>query len=541
MMKKILFCLFSMAIASLATAQDKELPKNWFNLDRANDGYPGMSTEKTYNTLLQGKTGVPVIVAVLDGGVDYMHEDLKDVMWTNPKEIPGNNIDDDRNGYIDDIHGWNFLGGRDGKNVNHDNLEITRIVRALRNKFSNVDPKNLSGKDKKEYDRYLELKKTVDTQRQNAESSLKLYSEMQNNLKNAENKLKAYFGKEQITLEMLELIKNTDSQELKDAVALKSNALKNGFTSEDLQGAVDHFKGQAEYQYNLDFNPRSIIGDKYSNSSDRYYGNPDIKGPNSFHGTHVAGIIAASRDNNLGIQGVANNVRIMGVRCVPDGDEHDKDVANSIRYAVDNGAQVINMSFGKSYKWDKKAVDEAVKYAESKDVLLVHAAGNDGKDNDKSDNFPTDKFEKAGLFARKYANNWIEVGAASFKTGENAAASFSNYGKKQVDVFAPGVQIYSTIPESKYGNAQGTSMASPMVAGVAALIRSYYPELTAPQVKKIIMDSAVKNNEKVKKPGTRGTLVPFSELSVSGGDVNVYEAIKLASKTKGKKKTTPKA
>lgn len=535
-MKKILFGLFSLIFMQSAFSQDKELPKNWFNLDPATDGYPGMSTEKVYNTLLQGKTGVPVIVAVLDGGVDYMHEDLKDIMWKNPKEIPGNNIDDDRNGYIDDVYGWNFLGGRDGKNVGVDNLEITRIVRAKRNKFSNVDPKNLSGKDKKEYEEYLKLKDIVDTQRKNAESSLKLYSEMQTNLRNAESKLKAYFGKDVITLEMLDLIKNTDSKELKDAVALMSNALKNGFTADDLQDAVEHFSKQADYQYNVDFNPRNIIGDKYANSSERYYGNADIKGPESFHGTHVAGIIAANRTNNLGIQGVANNVQIMGVRCVPDGDEHDKDVANSIRYAVDNGAQVINMSFGKSYKWDKKAVDDAVKYAESKDVLLVHAAGNDSKDNDNNDNFPTDKFEKAGLFAKKYASNWLEIGAASYKTGENAVAGFSNYGKKNVDVFAPGVQIYSTIPESKYGFAQGTSMAAPMVAGVAAVIRSYYPELTAAQVKKIIMDSSIKSNQQVKKPGTRGTMVSFSGLSVSGGDVNLYEAIKLASKTKGKKK-----
>lgn len=535
-MKKILFCLLSLFSMQLGFSQDKELPKNWFNLDQATDNYPGMSTEKLYKTLLQDKKGVPVIVAVIDCGVDYMHEDLKDVMWKNPKEIPGNNIDDDRNGYIDDVYGWNFLGGRDGKNVNEDNLEITRIVRAKKNKFSNTDVSKLKGKDKEEYEEYLKMKKDVETQKQNADNSLKLYSEMQNKLINAEKKLKAYFGKEEITLEQLELIKNTDSPELKEAVGLMTNALKNGFSSQDLQGAVDHFKGQAEYQYNLDFNPRSIVGDKYANSNERYYGNPDIKGPNSFHGTHVAGIIAGDRSNNKGIEGVANNVKIMGVRCVPDGDEHDKDVANSIRYAVDNGAQVINMSFGKAYKWDKKAVDEAVKYAMSKDVLLVHAAGNDGKNNDNTNNFPNDKFEHAGLFSKKYAPNWLEVGAASFKTGENAVAGFSNYGKKNVDVFAPGVQIYSTTPENTYGNAQGTSMASPMVAGVAAVIRSYYPQLTAEQVKKVIMDSCTKNNGKVKKPGTKGELVPFSDLSVTGGNVNVYEAIKLASKTKGKKK-----
>ncbi len=528
--------MFAIISLNVISAQKQELPKNWFNLDSDLDKYPGMSTEKLYSTLLQGKKGVPVIVAVLDGGVDYMHEDLKNVMWNNPKEIPGNNIDDDRNGYIDDVYGWNFLGGRDGKNVNQDNLEITRIVRAKKNKFANTDVSKLKGKDKKEYEEYLQMKKDVDTERQNAENSLKLYTEMQNKIVSSEKKLKAYFGKDEITLEQLNLIKDSDSPEIKEAVGIMSNALKNGFSAKDLQGAIDHFKGRAEYQYNMDFNPRSIVGDKYNNSNERYYGNADIKGPAAFHGTHVAGIIAADRTNAKGIEGVANNVKIMGVRCVPDGDEHDKDVANSIRYAVDNGALVINMSFGKAYKWDKKAVDEAVKYAMSKDVLLVHAAGNDGENNDETNNFPSDKFEKAGLFSKKYANNWLEVGAASFKTGSDAVAGFSNYGKKNVDVFAPGVQIYSTTPESNYGNAQGTSMASPMVAGVAAIIRSYYPALTAEQVKKVIMDSCVKNNDKVKKPGTKGELVSFSELSVTGGNVNVYEAIKLASKIKGKKK-----
>ena len=516
-------------------AQDSTPPQNWFNLDNAADNYPGMSTEKAYNTILKDKKNVPVIVAVIDGGVDYNHEDLKDIMWHNPKEIPGNNIDDDRNGYIDDVYGWNFIGGKDGKNVHQDNLEITRIVRAKKAKFSNVDPQKLSGKDKKEYDEYKKMEADVMKEKDAADKTLKLYSEMQSKLIAADKKLKSYLGKEEITQEQLDLIKNTDSPELKEAIGIKSNALKNGFTADDLQGAIDYFKSKADYQYNLDFDPRSIVGDKYNKIDERYYGNPDIKGPDAFHGTHVSGIIAGNRNNTIGITGVANNVRIMGIRCVPDGDERDKDVANAIRYAVDNGAKVINMSFGKAYKWDKKAVDEAVKYAASKDVLLVHAAGNDSKNNDTENNYPNDKFESAGLFQSKTAKNWIEVGALSYKTEENAVAGFSNYGKKNVDVFAPGVQIYSTTPDNKYGNAQGTSMASPMVAGVAALLRSYFPDLTAVQVKDVIMKSAVKNTSKVKRPGNKA-LVPFSDLSASGGSVNVYDAVQLAAKTKGKNK-----
>ena len=534
-MKKSLMILVALFVFNSMQAQDSAPPKNWFNLDNATDNYPGMSTEKAYNTILKDKKSVPVIVAVIDGGVDYNHEDLKDIMWHNPKEIPGNNIDDDRNGYIDDVYGWNFIGGKDGKNVHQDNLEITRIVRAKKAKFSNVDPAKLSGKDKKEYDEYKKMEADVMKEKDAADKTLSLYTEMQSKLIAADKKLKSYLGKEEITQEQLDLIKKTDSPDLKEAIGIKSNALKNGFTADDLQGAIDYFKSKAEYQYNLDFDPRNIVGDKYNKIDERYYGNPDIKGPDAFHGTHVSGIIAGQRNNNKGIDGVANNVRIMGVRCVPDGDERDKDVANSIRYAVDNGAKVINMSFGKAYKWDKKAVDEAVKYAASKDVLLVHAAGNDSKNNDTENNYPNDKFEKAGFLKSKTAKNWIEVGALSYKTGENAVAGFSNYGKKNVDVFAPGVQIYSTTPDNKYGNAQGTSMASPMVAGVAALLRSYFPELTAVQVKDIIMKSAVKNTSKVKRPGNKA-LVPFSDLSVSGGTVNVYNAVELAAKTKGKNK-----
>jgi cell wall-associated protease len=297
-----------------------------------------------------------------------------------------------------------------------------------------------------------------------------------------------------------------------------------------------------KYQYNPEFNPRAdIIKDNYADSYEKNYGNADIKGPDALHGTHVAGIIGAVRNNNLGMKGVADNVRIMGVRAVPDGDERDKDVANAIIYAVDNGATVINMSFGKSYAWDKEAVDRAVKYAQSKDVLLIHAAGNDAKSNDEGENnFPNARFKKHGWFSPKRAKNWIEVGALSWKKNEDAVADFSNYGQNNVDVFAPGVDIYSTLPESKYKNLSGTSMASPVCAGVAAVIRSYFPELTAEQVKECIEKSVVKQSYKVKKPGSEEK-VPFSSLSRTGGVVNVYSAVKLAGEMKGKKKNVPRA
>jgi subtilisin family serine protease len=312
--------------------------------------------------------------------------------------------------------------------------------------------------------------------------------------------------------------------------------------NEQIQEGIEYYETKIKYQYNPDYNARAeIVKDNYADSYERNYGNNDVKGPDAFHGTHVAGIIAAIRSNDKGMKGVADNVRIMAVRCVPDGDERDKDVANAIIYAVDNGATVINMSFGKSYSWDKDAVDKAVKYAMSKDVLLVHAAGNDAKNNDAGDNnFPNARFQKKGLFKPKKAKNWIEVGALSWKKGEDAVATFSNFGQNNVDVFAPGVDIYSTAPDGKYKNASGTSMASPVTAGVAAVIRSYYPELTAEQVKECIEKSVIRQDYKVKKPGT-DEKVNFSTLSRTGGVVNVVKAVELAGTMKGKKKNVPRA
>ncbi|MCB0642163.1 MAG: S8 family serine peptidase, partial [Phaeodactylibacter sp.] len=350
--------------------------------------------------------------------------------------------------------------------------------------------------------------------------------------------LKKAIGKDDFTQEDLSNFEAPDEQ-TEQSVAMLSNIMMQLGTLEEveeqLQGGIDYFANGLEYHHNPNYNSRTIVGDDYSDSYEKGYGNNDVKGPDAFHGTHVAGIIAAARGNNLGMKGVANNVQIMSVRAVPDGDERDKDVANAIIYAVDNGASIINMSFGKGYSWDKEAVDKAVKYAMKNDVLLVHAAGNSSQNNDSSDNFPNDGFDKKGLFGPKNAKNWLEVGALSWKKGENTPASFSNYGKENVDVFAPGVDIYSTTPDQGYGNASGTSMASPVTAGVAAVLRSYFPELTAEQVKEVIMESAVPMDYKVKKPGEK-ELVPFSDLSVSGGVVNVYDAVEMAQTVKGKKK-----
>ncbi len=544
-MKKAIILISFVLLGVLSTFA--QAPENWYNLAFDTDSVYGAETEKAYE-LLKGKEGKEVVVAVIDSGVDEEHEDLANIMWVNPAEVMGSGQDDDNNGYADDMHGWNFIGGPEG-NVDQDNLEVTRLYRMYEEKFKDVtNPTTLGNKEKQEYARYLKVKRDTEKGQESAEKNLERYKAQKTNIFNGLKDLEKIVGQQPITLKMLEEVQTEGNS----ALALVINIAKNGLESESeeeitvdyirnaveegLSGAIDHFDTQANYHYNPEFNPRPIVGDDYSDPYQRDYGNNDYEGPDAFHGTHVSGIIAAERNNGIGINGVADMARIMTVRAVPNGDERDKDVASAIIYAVDNGASVINMSFGKGYSWNKKLVDEAVKYAAKKDVLLVHAAGNSAQNNDNTNNFPNDSYKKACWFCKKGAyDNWIEVGALSNTTDENLPASFSNYGKEEVDLFAPGVAIYSTIPDNEYRNAQGTSMAAPVVAGVAALLRSYFPELTAKQVKEILLESATRIDMDVKKPGTQD-LVPFSSLSVTGGTVNAYEAVKLAMETKGKKK-----
>lgn len=526
-----------MSAGLLVTAQDAA-PENWFNLDKSQDNVSGVSTEKMYKELLKDRASQTVVVAVIDSGVDPKHEDLKSVMWVNRDEIPDNGIDDDKNGYIDDINGWNFLGGKNGENVNHETLEITRLVAHYQKKYEGKDPSALSKKEKKEYKRYKKLEQEIADKREEVSQQGMGYIMFASAIK----KIKTGIGKDNISVDDLKAFKTEDEEVANMLTRLIDIMDKQGASFAEIEkqvvGASDYFNGQLNYYYNTEYNPRSVVGDNYSDSYERNYGNADVQGPDALHGTHVAGIIAAARDNDLGIKGVANNVEIMSIRAVPDGDERDKDIANAIIYAVDNGASIINMSFGKGHSWDKEAVDKAVKYAAKKDVLLVHAAGNSNLNTDEEDNFPNDRYKKRGWFRKKMAKNWIEVGALSWKGGENAVASFSNYAKNNVDIFAPGFHINSTTPDQGYQSLSGTSMAAPVTAGVAAVLRSYFPALTAVQVKDIMMSTTTPVKQKVKKPGHKDgdALVDFSSLSKSGGIVNAYLAVQKAMVTKGKKK-----
>lgn len=568
--------LFSIAFflcPIFSVAQSKDQPKpNWFNLDLNEDGVLGVSTEKAYNTILKGKKNQQVLVAVIDGGIQVNHEDLKSVMWVNKKEIAGNRKDDDGNGYADDVHGWNFIGSAN-HSIHYDNLESVRMVRALRDKyeaFLSTTPMNQD--QKMEFNLYKRMVTDYMGKLEEARIGYESFALV----KRTVNTIKAKNGRDSLTAADIETYKPVGEMETRVHKMLRTGLKKEGNIHkllEEVNEGYDYFHTQIAYNLNIDFDSRDSVGDNYANSLERYYGNADVEGPDGEHGTHVAGIVGADRTNNIGIKGVANNVKILAVRVVPTGDERDKDVANGIRYAVDQGAKVINMSFGKPYSWDKAIVDSAVRYAEAHDVLLVHAAGNDTKNNDVENSFPTRIYQDSinanywgtnprytfhnsrgavegrsvgvnGIgasqvrmmpdtlkFTKPQAQNWIEVGASSWKDDEKLVADFSNYGKRTVDVFAPGVKINSTIPTSKYKENDGTSMASPVVAGVAAVIRSYYPQLTAVQVKDLIMSSVYKPNHKVKvKVDDVLQKLNLSEVCISGGIVNLYNALELAAR-----------
>ena len=493
------------------SAISEENLKRWSHLDIVKDTIPGMSVDRAYAELLKGKKGVKVIVGVVDSGVDVEHEDLISVIWTNKKEIPGNGIDDDNNGYIDDIHGWNFLG-----DITKENLEYDRIL----NNKNGVDEAT-----------YQDAKAVHDKKVAESSKGKVQLEKILEETTNADAILVKHFGKPGYSVEEVNAIESLDSI-LKVSKSMMQRMLSFGMSVPDLKAAIqkDLDASIASLDQNAPMvNYREILGDNPEDITDTKYGNNNVMGPDKkeiMHGTHVAGIIAQVRDNGLGGDGVANNAEILVVRAVPDGDEYDKDVALGIRYAVDNGAKVINGSFGKAFSPHKQWVYDAIKYAESKDVLIVHAAGNDAKNLDFENNFPNDSDDKK----IEFADNKITIGALNFEYGKKIVARFSNIGKLNVDVFAPGVKIYASTPDNTYRYLQGTSMASPNAAGVAALIRSYYPKLSAQQVKHILMDSGVAITADVVVGGNAKDVRSFSDLSKSGKIVNAYNALLMAEK-----------
>ncbi|WP_100804361.1 S8 family peptidase [Ulvibacter sp. MAR_2010_11] len=503
--------------------------KEWSALDLLTDTIPGMSVNKAYSQIVANRKGQKVIVGVIDSGIDIEHEDLKNVIWVNKGEIAGNGKDDDNNGYVDDVHGWNFLG-----DIVAENMEYVRYLKKLAPKFEGKNDASVSAADRAEFALYQKAKAEYEKEYQEALGSKAQYEQILSQVKPAHASISKKLGKEKYTKQELAAIQNPTSEE-QQHIGMLTQMLNFGDTVPEvikqLTEGIEYFGGRLDTHFNLQKDFRTVLGDNPDDINDKFYGNGDVDGPDpkkadARHGTHVAGIIAAERNNGIGMNGVANNVEIMVVRAVPDGDEYDKDIALAIRYAVDNGAKVINTSFGKYYSPHPQWVWDAIKYASEKDVLIVNAAGNEGFNLDTIQVYPNDQ---EGVEA-EMGDTFITIGALNYKYGGEMVADFSNYGKSNVDVFGPGVKIWSTTPLNTYEYLQGTSMAAPAVAGVAAMIRSYYPSLSAKQVKQILMDSGLSSKTPVVLGGDPSNTDNFTAVSKSGKMVNLYNALIMADK-----------
>jgi subtilisin family serine protease len=508
------YFLLALIIFSVSVFAQSPSDQFWHLAPFSKKGNSGIGLAEAQE-MMKDKTPTTVIVAIADAGVDIYHPDLKTMLWTNSKEIADNGIDDDCNGYVDDVHGWNFLG-----ETTFDNMEVTRQYAKLNAKYELKSVENIA--DKEEYQTYLKLKDVYLKENQEA----KLFYDFFFNVKQGLGFLESEYGTD-ITKEKLKVHKSKSKYEEMAKQVLLGNAKGNKpldypTVKKELLEGYDHYDFMYNYAYNASFNPRQeAVGDNYEDVTERFYGNGKVYYGERFsnHGTHVAGIVAADASNDFGAKGICQSCKIMSIRTVPEGDERDKDVANSIRYAADNGAKIVNMSFGKSYASNTKAVHDAIQYAQDHDVLLIHAAGNNGKNNDKSTNYPND--------AKDTYINWLEVGASSWQKKPNVLANFSNYGVTEVDLFAPGVAIYSTTPEGNYEAFDGTSMAAPTAAGVAAFVWSYYPKLTAAELKQVLIVSAIPIKGRTKTPGDKKR-TRACKVSKSGAEINLPAALKLA-------------
>jgi cell wall-associated protease len=529
----VLWMVYIFSSIYLTQAQSaKYSVHGWQLQDYRTDSVFGASVNKAYRDLLRNKKAHPVIVAVIDGGADTAHEDLVGHFWTNVKEIPGNGIDDDHNGYVDDIHGWNFLGGKDGRNIIIDSYESSREYYRLKN----ITPEHTHADSlyREKVKKYF-LKDSTQVF-QMVSTLVEVLPEMQT----ADSIFKIWLDKDSVYARDVMEFEPADSS----SAVMKKNTLmffrKNGIATDMSLGwfireAKDYQKISLELMKNFSGDPNAgriqIVGDDFNNINDRNYGNNNIAAGTPNHGTHVAGIIAATRGNGKGMDGVDAHVFIMVIRAVPEGDERDKDVALAIRYAVDNKARIINMSFGKYLSPGKKWVDDAVRYAEEHDVLIVNAAGNEYQNIDSVRHYPSPVYDGSG----RNSCCWLSVGANTGGPDSLVVGRYSNYGKNEVDLFAPGARLYSTLPDNQYAAYSGTSMASPMVTGIAALLLEYYPLLSARQLKYILTHSVFKLPENwVRKPG--GGMVDFNQLSASAGIVNAYNALRMAAGIKGERK-----
>lgn len=519
-------------------AQEGVPVENWHLLDYSKNGVYGIGINRAYHELLKNRTSKAVVVAVIDSGIDTLHEDLKPVLWHNPQK-EGEQSRKRAGRYWGDEYGWNFIGNRDsaGYNLLHDSQEEERFYYLYRSRFETLAAgKRPAGKDRRIYTAWLRSKKALvgRTREQMAVDALEGY--LYNYYPRWDalfQKLlarKVYTGKEVQAYQTEDKLLKMDRYFYGLLFAKVAPAVTNAQLPQALMPVLDSMRRKIKIPDTPPADYRAaVVKDNYNKLSDRYYGNSNVMAANRMHGTHAAGIIGAVRENGKGMDGVADKVQIMMVRVVPEGDEHDKDVALAIRYAVDNGAQIINMSFGKAYSPQQHWVEAAIRYAGRRGVLIVKAAGNSGASLDSVPDYP----------AGRYLNNntpipyMITVGASG-PGAEALIPGFTNYGRESVDVFAPGVQIYSTVGYDSAGRAiqgykriSGTSMAAPVVTGMAAVLKSYYPRLSAADIKAIIEASVTPVAFPVQKPQS-GQWVPMAALCKTGGIVNAFEAVLLA-------------
>lgn len=522
--------------------EDGSLRNDWYFLDPQKDGVPGISLYEAYKWL-RNKKPVPVKVAVLDSPVDYSHEDLKEMMWTNPKEIPDNQTDDDQNGFKDDIRGWCFNCTKAGVHIVNEQPEETQMVAMWHGRFDGVtSDQNLKPEEKKDWQLFQKAKAKWEKGLEKAQlyqealqDSARFVQTLQKMRKLAKepvekNQIMGWDLGAELGIEGIKILVEKTFED--DGVGSFNDYC---LQAKKLYGILKkHFSSEWLYKYNLTWNPRAAIGDHPEIPYEKMYGSGQLKNPASTahtHGTMVAGLIAAKRGNGKGIEGLADNAQIISMGVVPsEGDERDKDVANAIRYAVDQGAKIINMSFGKHFSPHKSTLDEAFRYAEKKNVLMVKAAGNGATNTDTINFYPVPVYENG-----EKAKNWMVVGNSASALNSHLAAATSNYGSKTVDVFAPGTGILSCTPGNDYDIANGTSLSAPIVSGLAALIWSYFPQLTVAEIKKVILESAYRPKQEVYPPGSSKT-APFHTLSQSGGIVNAKAAILLAEKMSKPKK-----
>jgi cell wall-associated protease len=532
---------------------DENNTEAWYHKDFIANNIPGISLNNFYQNNKRKPKLNNVVVAVIDTQIDLQHEDLQGQIWTNTKEILNNGIDDDKNGYLDDLNGWNFAGTKGGSYIYWGNFEYVRIVREWSPAFKNKTETEIEPKDILKYKEYQRAVKILDKESKYYKNYLKSLKYSLEVYPLAKDTLKYYFPKQDYKINQLDSmykkykINNKTYNQMRDdrdkdfgalIYQMKTKIENNTNSFDKIKDKESQLDSIVNKNLNIDYDERKFIGDNPTILEKGYGLNKvsmKIKGIRTFqdHNTKVSGIIAANRDNNKGIQGFSNQIKIMPLVISYSGDEHDKDIAMAIRYAVDHGAKVINMSFGKEFSMHKEWVNEAFKYAEAHNVLIVHSAGNDSSNADENPSYPNDvDYDGKG----EVCNNFINVGSINEKVDSTFVSSFSNYGKKNVDIFAPGDEIYTTSSENSYGFDSGTSLAAPMVSGTAALIWLYYPKLTASQVKQIILESGVSYDMEVIVPGTKDKKVKFSELSKSGKVVNVYNALLMAEKMSKRKK-----